>query len=699
MKHMKAHPAPSQRMTRSRTKAAANIVMPDIRYTLDNIPFETLQIVCEYVAGSQPSALHALSQVNKRCLAASSATLFREIVFDVVSRKKLQRDVDRFRSVLDSRSGWNHVHRVCIEGRMPRQKIDNGRLKGHPSTVRARKQRRVECAEAGELATPPRYRGRGPLENPKNAYDNDDAWQALVGLLESMPALTDLVYSCEEQFPPSLLRMLHRHHAHCRLHLNRYRLHSLVKANMDLHERNLATSPCLYAVSLECHGFVHGELDPYIVSEAETNLEVSALVRLVVGAASNLSEVRLTAYAHVLPTAWAQTIEPSKNSLPPLHPGDLPLPGRTASLTKLALGTASRNITHADLAVWTNLTNFSALRILKFESAVDDDALVWATTNCSFTSLETLVLDLNYYDINERKLELRPQVSDFLRSLSPLKTLKISGIVSPSNFQACVQRHAPTLRRLWFGAAMIPGMDSNAIGILQEHPMPLLEDLALSIKRSKGDESEVAIYKVLGALPRLQTLNLTLDCADFTVCRDQDMVGNEVNEDYDRDQSGASFDAFHQQIFQAHCASRRRQPHYGHIRDAFINSALDAKLARDIYQAISTAKGSCSVPLLQLRLRPEGGCLFGGIHEADASRTVCDHVGRSWLLQRNPPGGDSREVVVMEVNESYRLPRAPKLDPQTETIFRRLWPTRSDATDDWREDWCSFPLSESALAA
>jgi hypothetical protein len=39
----------------------------------------------------------------------------------------------------------------------------------------------------------------------------------------------------------------------------------------------------------------------------------------------------------------------------------------------------------------------------------------------------------------------------------------------------------------------------------------LLEDLALTLWRSKGDATEVAIYRALGSLPKLQYLSFALD--------------------------------------------------------------------------------------------------------------------------------------------------------------------------------------------
>jgi hypothetical protein len=107
----------------------------------------------------------------------------------------------------------------------------------------------------------------------------------------------------------------------------------------------------------------------------------------------------------------------------------------------------------------------------------------------------------------------------------------------------------------------------------------MLEDLMLNpIPRSKGDVQEVAIYKTVGAIPKLQRLSLTLDSSNLSLIWE----GEDILKD-------PSFDEFHQkfQVATSGTSSVPYQSRYGHIRNALINSALDETLARGIFNCIS----------------------------------------------------------------------------------------------------------------
>lgn len=67
----------------------------------------------------------------------------------------------------------------------------------------------------------------------------------------------------------------------------------------------------------------------------------------------------------------------------------------------------------------------------------------------------------------------------------------------------------------------------------------------------------------------------------------------------------SSFDDFDQQSFSKWNAWRN--PRKGHIRDAFINSAVDETLARSIFRTISSGKPNGSVTLERLKVRVSGG--------------------------------------------------------------------------------------------
>ena len=99
------------------------------------------------------------------------------------------------------------------------------------------------------------------------------------------------------------------------------------------------------------------------------------------------------------------------------------------------------------LETWNKHTVFSTLRILKPEIIVTDEALSWAAANCPFRSLTTHLL-------NVRPRGNRTRVTDeyhilldwFLRSLSPLQNLRVTGRVWQNTSDAVLERHGKSLR-------------------------------------------------------------------------------------------------------------------------------------------------------------------------------------------------------------------------------------------------------------
>ncbi|OBW68178.1 MAG: Uncharacterized protein AUREO_017480 [Aureobasidium pullulans] len=705
-----------QRITRSRTKAVASSVETDnknvlSRPSLEKLPLEVLQMICEYVDSPGAPGLNALSQASKHCLAATSKSLCREIRFDVTSRRKLQQDVSLCRTLLDSRLSWVHVHRISVEGSMPEQEHEPESVK---RGLRPRRQPTKQYIGSRGYYGPRRTQQRY-LENTQD----DNAWKPLAKLLEDIPALTDILFNSPDQVPPCLLQTLHSHISSCRLHVKHFQLHILEDSDLDRHERALVTSPSLHAATFK---FLHWVRGPIPRAEYEHS-ELVSFQWLVAGAAPNLREVRLANYTGV-PTGFIPSMdEPGCKSVF-LHVDNLPKPGRMAPLTTFSFGSRDhRHLNRYDLDVWSNYVDFSALRALELAKEIRIDALSWATTNCSFTSLETLVLIIEWKDSHELDTTKQTEVDDFVRSLPPLKDLKIDGAVGPSTFRAIVQHHASKLKRLWMGNVETwprEEVTSCFTGVLQEYPLLQLEDLTLATQRSKGDENEVAIYKTLGSMPRLQALDLTLDCADESILPhvpgpDASFLGWAVGKDVnDNDEAmeltqDCSFDDFHRQTFKDLQTTDGTHLSYGHIRDAFINSALDEKLARAIHQIMTAAKGPRSLPLQRLKLGTRGGCQFGSI-DSGVLAGVCDYMGRPMLVECSLPGGGPTRLSVTQVEDSrdsyhpsfynfaYTRDGPPtELDSQTEAVFRRLWPVKSKVGGSWQKEWHSLPLAEPAI--
>lgn len=198
----------------------------------------------------------------------------------------------------------------------------------------------------------------------------------------------------------------------------------------------------------------------------------------------------------------------------------------------------------------------------------------------------------------------------FLISLPPLKSLTLTGPVKPNMCKSIIDHHGKTLRLLRLktsGCLHSVVFNSDLVNELQQN-CQLLEDLELSIRRSKGDRQEQNIYKTLGAINKLQRLISYLDCANRSTWRDPDPEEAEeiiLLED-------PSFDDFHQlTVFDY--GSGSFPPRNGHLRDALINGAVDETIARAIFQSISAGKGHNSIPLERLDLYVKDADHFGKV--------------------------------------------------------------------------------------
>jgi hypothetical protein len=141
---------------------------------------------------------------------------------------------------------------------------------------------------------------------------------------------------------------------------------------------------------------------------------------------------------------------------------------------------------------------------------------------------------------------------------------------------------------------------------------PLLEELTIKIQRSLGDAVEVAIYKAIGALLRLERLFLILDAANRQLGSVDN--GEEYNSSNEEETERAtpndpSFNELDRQILRIY-TSNGRLIRRGHVRYSFINSVVDAKLATSIFHAISSGKRPGARALETMMLFPIGAIKF-----------------------------------------------------------------------------------------
>jgi hypothetical protein len=146
--------------------------------------------------------------------------------------------------------------------------------------------------------------------------------------------------------------------------------------------------------------------------------------------------------------------------------------------------------------------------------------------------------------------------------------------------------------------------------------------------------------------------------------------------------NASSFDEFDQQYSEGYL-------HNHHLRDAFINSALDRELAYCIFQTIF-GKGSYVLQSIKIRVTGAG-------YTSRASRSsfiagfqdVLAKLGRSHRVLRTDDGRLEVELVgdfdldPMDCSFSFML-------PFVRHVFQEIW---SPKTDNWWESWHSLPLA------
>ncbi|PGH26369.1 hypothetical protein AJ80_01866 [Polytolypa hystricis UAMH7299] len=227
------------------------------------------------------------------------------------------------------------------------------------------------------------------------------------------------------------------------------------------------------------------------------------------------------------------------------------------------------------------------------------------------------------------------------------RSLKLEQYFAQKSFQVLVERHGSSLRRL----SLVPNrlgfrhdfepfvFTLEKINYIRAH-CPGIRVLELLVPRTKGDAREVGIYRALGQMTQAKHMSLLLDCSD-----------------------------------------------------SLINSALDCRLARAIWQEITRpSRHSHPSTLQRLSLQTVGGYNFG---EGSLRGDLADflpYISPRQLCIRSPRD-DSDDITI----KSFPMPGIPEGEifcgedlGTTEPLFRSLW---EEKTGSWTTDWHSFPLA------
>ncbi|KAF7914705.1 uncharacterized protein EAE98_011404 [Botrytis deweyae] len=648
-----------------------------------SFPLEVLQNIAVFLEIAHRPSLDAFTLTNKACHAAAIFLVFRQIVITVDDRKELRRDVDGLIETLSRTDSFRHIRRITIKGALrPSTKKTEG---FGPQTCWLAQTGLdevlvdEEAVQYGGLYTV--YDG-GVIEK---FSEEDMAWAPVVNLLQAKIHLEDLVYDCQSQFPPSLLRTLHEQHPQCRLHHLTFRFRTLLWGIPYSYEMELATSPSLYRVKITC---------ALRDSEYDDDFNLEAMMELTSGLAPNLKEVVVL---NLLPG----------RSLKPVRPRGSwqGLPGFTGekvgSLTSLSLKGYSRLDSPKMLQNWARYTDFAFLRHLTLGGCYDakmsglsGETMEWVAQNHFFPRVKTL----NVYLTRKNYFHGDPNYSEhavsFFRAFESLEELSIDGSMDSPILDTVLSHHGQTLKKLSFNP--FENFFRNAAGhnpldlplefthnrILQiEAQCPILEELAVPVKRNKSSVSEAKMYRCFGRMKRLRSLFLILDCSNWRVTRD-----STYNPEFDEEDQKPIDN-------KPHTFLKR-----GELKETFINCAVDEALARSIWETINQNKSGRR--LERLKLWPTGAGEYGVSDRMGSTfNAMADSLIRSWLFERVPRDDDEESFTVRELgrhgrkeldqmNQSYL---SYFHDPEIWEVLRSIWPAK-EGSRDWLDDCSSFPL-------
>lgn len=490
------------------------------------LPNEIFGPLIAHIARYDPESLANFALINKSCLAwclpVLNSLLFHDIRMNIrkhtPAKPFLSNFVNRLVQKIEKVDSLQHVRRLVVDEHTC-SLCEEDDHQWHPP--------RIEDLKCGDVPGQPYRPLYGNLNHPHfrrplpdwtncgerdvrrplvDVHLNNGSWRPLITLLDKLPKLEDLVWLCNEQFPPCLLGFLHQSRPKCRLRLYSFFLQSLGVMPMfcryeglDPYELKLATSPSLYSVVLhtkETNGWNYN--DPCYQQPA-----LKRLLRL----APSLEEVYI---------GRAHACGPSPRGSHPLRFPEFakeeyrsdPLPGW---LKRLQIYDCN-SILRATLIEWSHCTDFAVLQSLELEADIDCQAMGFLS-NCSFPSLHKLSMWLKAPRQPKMFYEL---AGDFLRTLPPLTELHLEGFRAVLPVKSIVEHHGRRLRKLAVlyehrhHQRCLTQSDIKHIATF----CPLLEDLACKVQRSQGDASELALYQTLASIRRLKYLSSYLCLSD-----------------------------------------------------------------------------------------------------------------------------------------------------------------------------------------
>ncbi|KAK6610441.1 hypothetical protein H4I96_02039 [Botrytis cinerea] len=401
------------------------------------LPLEVLQHIAVCVGTAHRPSLYAFSLTSKACHRAATILVFQQIIITVHDRKILRCDVDRLIESLSRTDSFRHIQSITIKGAL-RPNVEKQEGYGpQPPYVAITGLDEVLVNEE-----PYSYHGLYTVYDEsviERSSEEDMAWAPVVNLLQAKIHLKVLVYDCQSQFPPSLLRALHEQHPQCRLHHLTFRFRTLLWDVPYSYEMELATSPSLYRVKLTC---------ALRDTDRDDDFNLEAMMELTAGLATNLKEVIVL---NLLPGRSLKSVRPrgSWHGLPGFTGGKL------GSLKSLSLKGYSRLNSPIMLQNWARCTDFACLEHLTLGGSYDakhsgltGETMEWVAQNHFFPKVKTLSVYLNRDSNDQERLNYGDYAVSFFQAFEYLEELSIEGPIDSKILDNVLFRHGQTLKKL-----------------------------------------------------------------------------------------------------------------------------------------------------------------------------------------------------------------------------------------------------------
>ncbi|KEQ73180.1 hypothetical protein M436DRAFT_45897, partial [Aureobasidium namibiae CBS 147.97] len=318
-----------------------------------DLPFETLEQICALISGSRPSNLIPFSEVSKKCLAASSQSLWHTIPLYIRRQDQLPEDISRLKSIIQTRLSRNaRVRCVSVAYRLP---LDD------------RRDRRSS------------YRSR-------RVYMDDIVWQPLADVLAKIPDLSEIEWE-SDKLPFCILQCLSSRQPGCKLRIMRVK--SGVDKPLDIDDQLARNLSFMYELLLPLH-------NDYVCRESLNANEANELI-LIRSLSASLTHLKHRhAYfpdpRHVQkpgPSDFELVSRSSKNMIEPRTRY------KAATLSSLDMISQSHSsliqwIRRPEIIMWSVLTHVPALRTFKSKWALHSSEIEWLTDEGILGSLKTL---------------------------------------------------------------------------------------------------------------------------------------------------------------------------------------------------------------------------------------------------------------------------------------------------------------------